>query len=108
MNARLEEQSCESCGSALSGGRADRRFCTPRCRRDAWTERAHEGRVASVRRLKGGVMSVLLHMSADIDLAPGDRVRTGLTGDAEPSASCDSQKSRSPSASSGALVESTG
>jgi hypothetical protein len=66
--------SCEWCGSGLTAARANKRFCSARCRRDAWAERAHKGRVAAVRRLKDGRMSVTLHMP-DIGLRPGDNVR---------------------------------
>jgi hypothetical protein len=64
---------CEWCGTALTNGRADQRFCCGKCRRDAWAERAHFGHVASVRRLKSGLMSITVHMP-DVGLCPRDRV----------------------------------
>jgi hypothetical protein len=65
---------CEWCGRALPNGRPDQRFCCGKCRRDAWVERAHHGRVASARRLKNGQMSVTVHMP-DLGLCPGGYVR---------------------------------
>jgi hypothetical protein len=47
-----------------------------KCRREAFTERASEGRIASVRRLKSGKMSVVVHM-ADVALKLGDQVKVG-------------------------------
>jgi len=68
---------CLWCESMLPGNsRKDRKYCNDHCRRMAFDERASEGRIASVRRLKSGKMSVVVHM-ADAGLKPGDQVKVG-------------------------------
>ena len=68
---------CLYCEAALpENSRKDRKYCNPECRRKAFDERASEGRIASVRRLKSGKMSVIIHM-ADGGLKPGDQVKVG-------------------------------
>lgn len=63
-----------TCGGALPDkSRSDRKFCSDRCRRVANRE---SGRVASVRRLESGMMSVIIHMH-DAGLRPGDQVKVG-------------------------------
>jgi hypothetical protein len=73
---------CEWCRTPLPDGRVDQRFCCGKCRRDAWTERAHYGRVATVRRLKNGLMSVTIHMP-DVGLRPSGQVRLSEESRAE-------------------------
>lgn len=58
-------------------GRSDKIYCSDRCRRIANRE---GGRVASVRRLKSGLMSVVVHMP-DAGLRPGDKIGLGKTSD---------------------------
>lgn len=73
---RLERlpRRCRWCRTPLPvKSRSDRKYCDGHCRRMAHVDRAHEGRVASVRRLKSGRMSVIVHMP-DCGLKPGDLV----------------------------------
>lgn len=65
---------CVHCRGPMAGRREGAEYCSNVCKRAAFDERAKEGRVASVRRLKGGKMSVVVHMS-DTGLKPGDAVR---------------------------------
>ena len=68
---------CLYCGKVLpADSRGNRRFCDSRCRRLDFDERGKVGRVASVRRLKSGKMSVVVHLS-DTGLRPGDEVKVG-------------------------------
>lgn len=65
---------CQRCNKGLPrDSRSDRKFCSTKCRRASNRE---DGRVASVRRLKSGLMSVVVHMH-DAGLKPGDQVKVG-------------------------------
>lgn len=65
---------CDTCGSTLpDSSRSDRKYCSDACRRLSSRE---SGRVASVRRLKSGKMSVVIHMG-DCGFRPGDQVKVG-------------------------------
>ena len=69
---------CQYCDDSLPDkSRPNRKYCNNHCRRLAFEERASEGRVASVRRLKSGKMSVVVHI-ADAGLRPGNAVKVGL------------------------------
>lgn len=68
---------CLWCESLLpEKSRKDRKYCNDRCKRMAFDKRASEGRIASVRRLKSGKMSVVIHMG-DNGFRPGDQVKVG-------------------------------
>lgn len=56
--------------------RKDREYCDVNCRRAAWRERADAGRVVSVRLLKSGRLSVVIHVE-DTSLKPGDTIKVG-------------------------------
>lgn len=68
---------CINCGGSLAHRKDGAQYCNNVCKRAAFDERAKGGRVASVRRLKGGRMSVVVHMSADVGIEPGQSVRVG-------------------------------
>lgn len=70
-------RTCEQCGTAFQPRRDSAVYCSEKCRKAAWREVAHMGRVASVRRLRSGQMSVVLHMPRDLGLSPGSEVRLG-------------------------------
>ncbi len=70
-------RSCEQCATVFQPRRDSAIYCCEACRRDAWRESAQTGRVASVRRLRSGQMSVVLHMPRDLGLSPGSEVRLG-------------------------------
>lgn len=68
---------CQYCDEPLpEKSRPNRKYCNRHCRRLAFDERSTEGRVASVRRLKSGKMSVIIHMG-DNGFRPGDQVKVG-------------------------------
>lgn len=52
-------------------------YCSENCRRAAWREQAEFGRIASVRRLRSGKMSVVIHTERDQGLVPGAEIRLG-------------------------------
>lgn len=52
-------------------------FCSTACRKADFNDRAHEGRAVSVRRLKSGKLSVVVHLQGDTGICPGLRVRIG-------------------------------
>lgn len=68
---------CSHCKAPFDRPRAERKYCSNVCRRAAFDERAREGKVASVRRLKGGRMSVVVHFDRDTGIEPGQAVRVG-------------------------------
>jgi len=74
---RSSEAACAHCGGSLGGLRKSATYCSARCKRAAWEERAHDGKVASVRRLKSGRLSIVVHMERDVGLLPGQIVRVG-------------------------------
>lgn len=67
--------SCGYCGQPFTPARQSAAYCSAACRRADFDERAKGGKVASVRRLKGGRMSVVLHMEHDVGIEPGQVVR---------------------------------
>lgn len=75
----VDTRRCGYCGGSLHGLPESARYCSAQHRRAAFDERAREGRVASVRRLKAGRMSVVVHMDRDIGIEPGQAVR--IAGD---------------------------
>lgn len=73
----LDRLTCENCSKPLPiNSQRHKKFCSTRCRRESFTENANEARIAAVRRLKSGKMSVVVHM-ADSGLRPGDQVKVG-------------------------------
>jgi hypothetical protein len=72
-----DPRSCEQCGSVFTPRRDSAVYCSEKCRKAAWRESSQEGRIASVRRLRSGQMSVVVHMPKDLALAPGDAIRLG-------------------------------
>ena len=69
---------CDWCGLPLPRSlRPEARYCSGKCRAESWREKAFGGRVSSVRRLKDGRMSVVVHMVGDVGLRPGDQVGVG-------------------------------
>jgi len=72
---------CLCCGTKLpKQRRTDMLYCDAICRRRAWIRNPKDGRVASVRRLKSGRMSVVVHMEHDDQWKPGDAVLIGGGG----------------------------
>lgn len=69
-------RACEQCGETFQPAR-EAAFCSSKCRALAFKDRAREGQVASVRRLRNGQMSVIVHMPQDVGITPGIRVRLG-------------------------------
>lgn len=64
---------CGYCPTALpENAHPSQEYCNARCRRLAFVERGHVGRIGSVRRLQSGKTSVTIHMKADLGLKPGD------------------------------------
>lgn len=82
--AKVHEGTCENCGGPRASKRAHARFCSDACRA-AFHEAQRApgiagGRVASVRALKHGRTSVVLHFPAEArhrlaEFDPGDLTR---------------------------------
>lgn len=80
--SRSERKSglCGYCGSSLPPrSHSSRLYCNARCRRKAFAERAHQGRIGSVRRLQNSKISVTVHMQTDLGLKPGDVITFAKT-----------------------------
>jgi len=76
------QTTCVWCGGPLPSKRQpDAIYCSGTCRSRAWRENAHVGRVSSVRRLKDGRISVVVHLAGDAGLRPGYEVRVGLAAE---------------------------
>ena len=66
---------CEECGGRIApGSRSDRRFCSEKCRRQAFERVRNSATVFRTTRLKSGKISVVLHLEYPT-LRPGDRIR---------------------------------
>ncbi len=68
-------RACEECGGRIApGSRSDRRFCSEKCRRQAFERIRNSATVFRTTRLKSGKISVVLHLEYPT-LRPGDRIR---------------------------------
>lgn len=69
---------CGYCGDKMPlAGRADAKYCGDRCRYYAAVNRGRKGKVASIRELKDGRISVVIYMN-ETNLKPGQLVQVGL------------------------------
>lgn len=66
-----------SCGGPFTTLRPDTEYCSARCRRTMWKERAHEGRIYSVRKTVSGEVSIVIRFKQDIGVLPGEVRRLG-------------------------------
>jgi len=77
------ERFCANCGGSMTG-RSGSVYCGQPCRRNAFSERSREGRVASVRKLKGGRLSVVVHLGSMYLLKPilwQNQPESGISGE---------------------------
>jgi hypothetical protein len=74
---RSEDRRCGNCGASLEGHRSDADHCSDACRKAAWRDRAHEGKLVAKRQLKSGEWSLIVRLPADVGLVPGQTVRVG-------------------------------
>lgn len=67
------ERTCPTCGGGFRPKRSDARFCSTTCRRADFEEKAHTGIVASVRELRNGKISYVIHLDRPVGLLPGQQ-----------------------------------